>query len=123
MNFIDIAWSELDDPMLLATVVQILMFFLAKPIIGWRFECWWLTNHPGEAYPNPWKARDLTLTISTFVAAWLIAFLRLGFVDAGESFMLGLVAGAASAGTYEGVKNIFRVVGLDISKFSWREGC
>lgn len=122
MTFFTLAWESLTTPLSLAVVVAVMMFFLVKPIISLKFETDWANKHGTEPFPNPWKARDLALNITTLVMAWLIAGLRVWPSTgpmAGQVFILGLQAGVMSIGEYEGIKNILRAAGINISTFRY----
>lgn len=122
MTFMSLAWDSLSSPLGLAVVVEVLMFFLFKPIISLKFETDWANKHGTDPTPNPWKARDLTLNIVTLALAWIVAGLRIWPTTgplAGQVFVLGLQAGVMSIGGYEGIKNVLRAGGINISTFRY----
>lgn len=119
MSIYDMEWFELDDPLSLAVVVEIIVFFIFKPLITNLFETNWKKKNGDLPFPTPWPWRDWTMNMVCFFWAWVLSVWRLWGEQPGVIFLTGLLAGVMAAGGYEFVKNSLRLTGVDIAKFSY----
>lgn len=109
-------WESLNNPTYIGLLVAVLMLLVFRPTIELLFERHWRKVHPGEPFPEVWSERGLAINVATFLLAFLIALLRLGF-DWGPVVVAAVVSSVVATTSYELVKNILRPTGIDIGSF------
>lgn len=121
-----ISWEAARAPLLLGFLVVVLLVLLIKPLILLAFEAGWRAQWRRRGYgddvipapPDPWPARSLAVNGAAFGLAMGLAIWRLWGSPPGDVFVLGVLAFVAAIAEYEPMKNLLRVVGIDLAGFN-----
>ena len=106
-------WESMNNPVYIGIVAAVLMLLLIRPAIEIWFKHQWEKTHT-EPPPEVWDERGLAINAATFVICFLFAMFKLSF-DWGPVAVTSVAAFFAALTEYEVVKNLLRIVKVDIS--------
>jgi len=113
-----ISWEAMGTPLVMGLVIASFMVLFGMAGVT-AFLTWaWQKRHPEKPVPEELKERGAAVNFVTFLLALVLSVWRLRGEEPGPIMVLALLATIAAIVSYELVKNLLKVVSVDVKVFS-----
>lgn len=113
-----ISWEAMATPLVMGLVIAAFMVLFGMAgitaFLGWL----WHKRHPDKPLPEELQERGAAVNFGTFLLALGLSVWRLWGEEPGPIMVLALLATIAAIVLYEVVKNLLKLGGVDVKRFS-----
>ena len=113
-----ISWEAMGTPLGMGLLIASIMVLFGMAGITAFLRWLWQKRHPDKPAPEELQERGAAVNFVTFVLAFGLSLWRLRGEALGPTFVLALLATIAAIVLYELVKNLLKLGGVDVKRFS-----
>ena len=113
-----ISWEALGTPIALGVLIAVVMVLFGMAAITALLRWLWQKRHPDKPLPEELLERGAAVNFVTFLLALGLSIWRLWGQAPGPIFVLALLATVVAIVFYELMKNLLKLGGVDVKRFS-----
>ena len=113
-----ISWEAMGTPLVMGLVIASFMVLFGMAGVTALLRLLWHKRHPDKPMPEDLQERGAAVNFCTFLLALTFATWRLWGEAPGPIMVLALLATIAAIVLYEVVKNLLKLGGVDVRRFS-----
>ena len=113
-----ISWEAMGTPLVMGLVIAAFMVLFGMAAITALLRWIWHRRHPDKPLPEELQERGAAVNFGTFLLALGLSVWRLWGEEPGPIMVLALLATIAAIVLYEVVKNLLKLGGVDVKRFS-----